>query len=181
MHPLCRGVKGYNRVNVYLEMTMKQLLEEFKGFITKGNALDLAIGVIIGGAFGSVVNGVVNDLLMPPLGLLLGNVNFSDLYIQLNRKAVELAPQTTLAAAKEQGAVVLAYGNFITTILNFVIIAFSIFLLVKGIQKLRDGALKKKGEIDEPAEPTEKLCPFCQTSIPVKAVRCPHCTSELAE
>lgn len=160
---------------------MKKLFEEFKSFIMKGNALDLAIGVIIGSAFGSVVNGVVNDLLMPPLGLLLGNVNFSDLYVQLNRKAVELAPQTTLAAAKEQGAVVLAYGNFITTILNFVIIAFCVFLLVKGIQKLKGSASKlKKDEASEPAEPTEKLCPFCQTSIPVKAVRCPNCTSELA-
>lgn len=180
MQPLCEDRKGYNRVHIYREMLMKKLFEEFKSFIMKGNALDLAIGVIIGSAFGSVVNGVVNDLLMPPLGLLLGNVNFSDLYIQLNRKAVELAPQTTLAAAKEQGAVVLAYGNFITTILNFVIIAFCVFLLVKGIQKLRDSALKKKDEIAEPVEPTEKLCPFCQTSIPVKAVRCPNCTSELA-
>ena len=160
---------------------MKKIFEEFKSFIMKGNALDLAIGVIIGSAFGSVVNGVVNDLLMPPLGLLLGNVNFSVLYIQLNRKAVELAPQTTLAAAKEQGAVVLAYGNFITTILNFVIIAFCVFLLVKGIQKLKGSASKlKKDEASKPVEPTEKLCPFCQTSIPVKAVRCPNCTSELA-
>ncbi|MEL7645191.1 MAG: large conductance mechanosensitive channel protein MscL [Anaerolineaceae bacterium] len=161
---------------------MKKLFEEFKSFIMKGNALDLAIGVIIGGAFGSVVNGVVNDLLMPPLGLLLGNVNFSDLYIQLNRKAVELAPHTTLAAAKEQGAVVIAYGHFITTLLNFVIIGFSVFLLVKGIQKLREGTAKlNKDEAPEDAEPTEKLCPFCQTKIPVKAVRCPHCTSDLAE
>ncbi|HNW95340.1 MAG TPA: large conductance mechanosensitive channel protein MscL [Anaerolineaceae bacterium] len=161
---------------------MKKLLEEFKDFIIKGNALDLAIGVIIGGAYGSVINGIVNNLLMPPLGLLLADVDFTDLYIQLNRKAVELAPHTTLAAAKEQGAVVLAYGSFITTLLNFIIIAFSIFLLVKGIQKLRNGTSKlKKNEAPEAAEPTEKLCPFCQTKIPVKAVRCPHCTSELAE
>lgn len=161
---------------------MKKFLEEFKGFVVKGNALDLAIGVIVGGAFGSVVNGLVNDLLMPPLGLLLGNVNFSDLYIQLNRKAVVLAPHTTLAAAKEQGAVVLAYGNFLTTILNFVIIAFGVFLLVKGIQKLKlSASILKKDESTATAEPTEKLCPFCQTSIPVKAIRCPNCTSELAE
>lgn len=161
---------------------MKKIFEEFKKFVMKGNALDLAIGVIIGGAFGAVVNGMVNDLLMPPLGLLLGKVNFSDLYIQLNRKAVQLAPHTTLAAAKEQGAVVLAYGSFLTTALNFVIIALSAFLLVKGLQELKEGASKlKKGETPAEDEETEKLCPFCQTKIPVKAVRCPNCTSDLTE
>ena len=132
---------------------MKKLFEEFKSFIMKGNALDLAIGVIIGSAFGSVVNGVVNDLLMPPLGLLLGNVNFSDLYIQLNRKAVELAPQTTLAAAKEQGAT-LAYGNFITILINFLILAFIIFLMVRYVGKVTAQFAKKEEEA-APAGPTE--------------------------
>ena len=173
---------GYNRIKFLLERGMKKIFEEFKKFVIKGNALDLAIGVIIGGAFGAVVNGMVNDLLMPPLGLLLGKVNFSDLYIQLNRKAVQLAPHTTLAAAKEQGAVVLAYGSFLTTTLNFVIIALSAFLLIKGLQELKEGASKlKKGETPAEDEVTEKLCPFCQTKIPVKAVRCPNCTSDLTE
>lgn len=161
---------------------MKKLFTEFRSFIVRGNALDLAVGVIIGAAFGSVINSLVNDVLMPPLGLLLGKVNFSDLYIQLNPNAVPLTPHTPLALAKEQGAVVLAYGNFITTVLNFLIIALCIFLVVKGLNQIQAEASKRKQMEEVKAEaPIEKLCPFCQESIPLKATRCPHCTSQLEE
>ena len=153
---------------------MKKFMTEFKEFITKGNALDLAIGVVIGGAFSSIVDSLVSDLIMPLIGILLGNVNFSDLFIQLNKADVSLPAGTTLAAAKEAGAVVFAYGNFITVIINFLIIAFVIFLIVKGINQLRK-------QEEKPVEAaTTKACPFCKTEIPLEASRCPHCTSELS-
>lgn len=152
---------------------MKKFTTEFKEFITKGNALDLAIGVIIGGAFGAIVKSLVEDLIMPLIGMLLGKVNFADLFIQLNKSAVTLPAGTTLAAAKEAGAVVFAYGNFLMTIVNFLIIAFVIFLLVRAINKARKPA-------EAPAAaPTTKVCPFCKTEIPLEATRCPHCTSQL--
>ncbi len=153
---------------------MKKFFSEFKGFITKGNALDLAIGVIIGGAFGAIVNSLVEDLIMPVIGMLLGKVNFSDLFIQLNKAAVSLPAGTTLAAAKEAGAVVFAYGNFLMAVVNFLIIAFVIFLLVKAINKIR-----KPAEVPAAAS-TTKTCPFCKTEIPLEATRCPNCTSQLS-
>jgi len=153
---------------------MKKFIGEFKQFITKGNALDLAIGVVIGGAFGAIVNSLVADLIMPIIGMLLGKVNFADLFIQLNKAAVTIPAGTTLAAAREAGAVVFAYGNFLMTIVNFLIIAFVIFLLVKAINKAR------KADEEPAAEPTTKTCPFCKTEIPLEATRCPHCTSELS-
>ena len=153
---------------------MKKFVEDFKDFIARGNALDLAVGVIIGAAFGAIVNSLVSDVIMPPLGMLLGKVDFNNLYIQLNKAAVSLPKGTTLAAAQEQGAVVIAYGSFLMTIINFLIIAFFIFLLVKGVSKLSD--VTKKEEV---AEPTTKTCPFCISEIPVEATRCPHCTSQL--
>jgi len=152
---------------------MKKFVSEFKEFITKGNALDLAIGVVIGGAFGAIVKSLVEDLIMPVIGRLLGNVNFADLFIQLNKSTVTIPAGTTLAAAKEAGAVLFAYGNFINTIVNFLIIAFVIFLLVRAINKARKPA-------EAPAAaPTTKVCPFCKTDIPLEATRCPHCTSQL--
>ena len=154
---------------------MKNFIEGFKDFIAKGNALDLAVGVIIGGAFGAIVNSLVADIIMPPIGLLLGNVDFSNLYVQLNPGAVSLEPGTTLAAAQEHGAVVFAYGNFLMTIINFLIIAFFVFLLVKGINKLRNVNKKEEAAV----EPTKKTCPFCKTDIPIEAIRCPNCTSQL--
>ena len=153
---------------------MKKLVEDFKEFISRGNALDLAVGVIIGAAFGAIVNSLVSDVIMPPLGMLLGKVDFNNLYIQLNKAAVSLPKGTTLAAAQEQGAVVIAYGSFLMTIINFLIIAFFIFLLVKGVSKLSDVTKK-----EEAAEPTTKTCPFCISEIPVEATRCPQCTSQL--
>ena len=154
---------------------MKKFINEFKDFIANGNALDLAVGVIIGGAFGTIVNSLVADILMPPLGMLLGKVDFSNLYIQLNSAAVTIAKGTPLAAAQAQGAVVIAYGNFLMAIINFLIIAFFIFLVVKGINSLRK--LGEKPEVK--AEPTTKVCPFCKTEIALEASRCPHCTSQL--
>lgn len=154
---------------------MKKIFTEFKDFIQKGNAIDLAVGVIIAGAFGAIINSLVADVIMPPIGMALGNVNFNDLYIQLNKAAVSIPAGTSLAAAREQGAVVLAYGAFLMTIINFLIIAFFVFLLVKGINKLRDMSKKEEAAV----APTSKVCPFCKSEIHIEASRCPHCTSKL--
>src|SRR5947207_3882993 len=139
--------------------------KEFKEFAMRGNVVDLAVGVIIGAAFGKIVTSVVEDLLMPPIGRLIGNLDFSNLYVPLSDK---ITPGLALADAKKLGPV-FAYGNFITVTLNFLIVAFCIFLLVKAVN-----ALHQK---EQPA--TKKDCPFCATSIPLKAARCPHCTSLL--
>ena len=154
-----------------------KLLKDFKDFLFKGNALDLAVGVIVATAFGAVVNSLVKDVLMPPIGLALGGVDFSNLYLQLNKATVAVPPNTPLAAAQELGAVTLSYGNFIMTIINFVVIAFCIFLLIKAITKAKENS-KKEVKVEEP---TTKVCPFCQSEISIKATRCPNCTSQLAE
>ena len=154
---------------------MKKFINEFKDFIANGSAFDLAVGVIIGSAFGNIVNSLVADIIMPPIGMLLGNVDFTNLYVQLNKGAVNIPTGTSLTAAQEQGAVVIAYGSFLMTIINFLIVAFFIFLLIKGINQLRN--LNKKEEVA--VEPTTKVCPFCKTDIPLEATRCPHCTSQL--
>ncbi|HOM16036.1 MAG TPA: large-conductance mechanosensitive channel protein MscL [Thermoguttaceae bacterium] len=130
------------------------MLKEFREFAVRGNAIDMAVGIVIGGAFGKIVTSLVNDVLMPPLGLVLGKMDFSGLAIQLN----------------EQTAV--KYGAFINTVVDFVIVAFALFLLIKQINRLK--------KAPAPAEPTTKECPRCYSSIPLKATRCPHCTSELA-
>ena len=159
---------------------MKKFLEEFKAFALKGNVIDLAVGVIIGGAFQSIVKSLIDDLIMPFVGLATGGVNFSDQFAIL-RLAEGVAKGTTypsLAAAKEAGATVFAYGSFVTNVINFVIMAMIIFLLVKGINKLHDLG-KKKEEIIE--ETTTKVCPFCKSEIAIEATRCAHCTSELKE
>lgn len=149
---------------------MKKFLGEFKTFIMRGNVLDMAVGVVVGGAFTAIVNSVVNDLLMPLLSLLTGRINFADLYIALDGKTYE-----SLSAAKEVSAPVFAYGSFIQALIQFLIIAFAVFVLIKGINALHT----KK---DEPTpEPTTKKCPYCMTEIDINATRCPHCTSELAE
>jgi large conductance mechanosensitive channel len=152
---------------------MKKIFSEFKTFIMRGNVLDLAVGVIIGSSFGAIITSLVKDILMPPIGVLLGNVDFANLYVQLNPNKVSLTPGTALQAAQEAGAVTLNYGAFINAIITFLIIAVAIFFVVKLVNKLQ----KPKDEV--PAEPTEKNCPFCWTKIPVKATRCPHCTSNL--
>lgn len=148
------------------------MLKEFKEFATKGNAVDMAVGIIIGAAFGSIVNSLVSDVIMPPIGLLLGNVDFSNLFVVL-REGKVAGPYSSLAAAKASGAVTLNYGVFISTITSFLIIAFSVFLLVRNLNRLRS-----QREVP-PAAPTTRECPFCLSAIPLKAVRCSHCTSEL--
>lgn len=140
--------------------------KEFKTFVMRGNVLDLAIGVIIGGAFGKIVTSFVNDVLMPPIGLLLGKVNFADLFIDLSGEGY-----ASLATAQEAGAATINYGVFFNTILDFIIVAFVIFLVVRQVNKLQ----KPKPA----AAPTTKACPYCFTDIPIKATRCPHCTSAL--
>jgi len=143
------------------------MFKEFKEFIMRGNVLDMAIGIIIGAAFGKIVSSFVNDLLMPPLGRLLGGVDFSNLFIDLSGKSYE-----TLAAAKAAGAATINYGIFINAVLDFVIVAAAIFLLIKSVNRF------KKAEA--PAAATTKDCPFCCTAIPIAAKKCGHCTSELA-
>jgi large conductance mechanosensitive channel len=142
------------------------MLKEFKEFILRGNVLDLAVAVIIGAAFGAIVNSFVQDILMPPIGLLLGRVDFSNLFINLSG-----TPYTSLADAKAAGAATINYGLFLNAIINFLIISLAIFLVVKAANKLQK---------PKPAEaPTTKECPHCCTTIPIKATRCPNCTSEL--
>jgi large conductance mechanosensitive channel len=143
------------------------MIAEFKKFIMRGSVLDLAIGVIIGAAFGKIVDSLVNDIIMPPIGLLLGGINFSDMFLTLKGGDFD-----TLAAAKEAGAVTLNYGNFINVIIMFLIVALVIFLLVRWFNKM---TVKPAPA----AAPTTTDCPFCFTAIPIKATRCPHCTSEI--
>jgi len=152
---------------------LKNLFQDFKDFIMKGNVIDLAIGVIIGSAFGAVITSVVDNLLMPPLGLLLGGADFKDLFVVLKQGEQALQPGATLEMAREIGAVTLNYGQFITDIINFLLLALGVFLIIKGINALQ------KSKEEEPAEPTEKDCPFCHKVIPIQATRCPFCTSEL--
>lgn len=148
------------------------MLKEFKEFAMRGNVIDMAVGIIIGAAFGTIISSLVADVIMPPIGLLLGNVDFSNLFITLKQGVKAAGPYASLAEAKAAGAVTMNIGLFINTIISFVIVAFAIFLLIKSINKL------KKQEAP-PAVPTTKDCPHCMVSIPIKATRCPHCTSEL--
>jgi len=148
------------------------MLKEFKEFAMRGNVVDMAVGIIIGAAFGTIVKSLVDDVIMPPIGLLLGNVDFSNLFVTLKQGATA-GPYLTLADAKKAGAVILSYGSFFNTIISFVIVAFSVFLLVRGMNKL------KRQEEAPPATPTTKECPHCLSTIPIKATRCAHCTSNL--
>ena len=142
------------------------MLKEFKEFAMRGNVVDMAIGIVIGGAFGKIVSSFVADVLMPPIGLLMGGVDFANLFVNLGAEE-----HATLAAAKEAGAPTINYGLFLGTVLDFVIIAFAIFMVVRAMNSLK--------REEEPAEPTTKDCPQCLSSVPIKATRCAHCTSEL--
>lgn len=148
------------------------MFKEFKEFAMRGNVVDMAVGIIIGGAFGTIVKSLVSDVMMPPLGLLLGGVDFSDLFITLKQGTIA-GPYPTLAAAQAAGAVTISYGLFINSVISFLIVAFAVFLLIKGINRMQ------REKEAPPVEPTTKDCPFCASPIPIKALRCPHCTSEL--
>jgi large conductance mechanosensitive channel len=149
------------------------MIKEFKEFAVKGNALDMAVGIIIGGAFGTIVKSLVDDVLMPPIGLLLGGIDFSNLFVVLKEGAEGLAPYFSLAAAKEAGAVSINYGVFFNAVISFLIVAFAVFMLVRAMNTLRR-------EKEEPAaEPTTKECPYCLSTIALNARRCPNCTSDL--
>ena len=142
------------------------MLKEFRNFVMRGNVLDLAVAVIIGGAFGKIITSFVNDVIMPPIGLLLGGVDFANLFISLDGKAYE-----SLEAAKTAGAATINYGIFLNTVIDFTIVAFVIFLIIKSVSKLQKPA--------PVADPTTKDCPYCFTTIAIKAKRCPNCTSQL--
>lgn len=146
------------------------MIKEFKEFILKGNAMDMAVGIIIGAAFGTVVKSLVADVIMPPIGLLLGGVDFSNLFA-VAKEGATAAPYATLEAAKEAGAVTINYGMFMNTIISLLIVGFAVFLLVKTLNKMQ------KEEEEAPAD--TKACPFCISDVPIEATRCPNCTSEL--
>ncbi len=143
-------------------------ISEFKEFAAKGNVIDLAVGFILGAAFGKIVTSLVNDIIMPPIGMLLGGVNFADLFVSLDGKSYP-----SLAAATAAGAPVIAYGSFINVIIEFLIIALALFFIIKAINRLK--------REEPPAAPNTKDCPYCKESIAKEAVRCPHCTSDLAK
>ena len=159
---------------------MKKFFGEFNEFALRGNVIDLAVGVIIGGAFQSIVKSLVDDLIMPFVGLATGGTNFNDQFIVLKEGAQGLKEYASLELAKADGATVFAYGSFITTVINFIIMAIAIFLLVKGINKLHKLSQKKTEEVVV-EEPTTKICPFCKSEIAIDATRCAHCTSEIKE
>ena len=148
------------------------MLQDFKKFAMRGNVVDMAVGIIIGGAFGTIVKSLVDDVIMPPIGLLLGGVDFTDLFITL-KEGAQAGPYPTLAAAQEAGAVTISYGVFFNSVISFLIVAFAVFLLIRSINKLT-------AKEETAPDPTTKACGFCCSDIPIKATRCPACTSELA-
>lgn len=155
---------------------IKGFINEFKKFAVRGNVIDMAVGIIIGAAFGKIVDSLVKDIIMPPISILLGKMDFSNLFFVLRNGPDYTAPYVSLQQANDAGAVTLNLGNFLNASISFVIVAFAVFLLIKAINRVQETIVK-----NEEASPTTKKCPFCCTDIPVKATRCPHCTSELSE
>lgn len=149
------------------------MVKEFKEFAMRGNVVDMAVGIIIGGAFGTIVKSLVDDVLMPPIGLLLGGIDFSNFFATLKAGAKAASPYAALADAKAAGAVTINYGVFMNAVISFLIVAFAVFMLVRSIN-----ALRRKEEAPA-AAPTTKECPYCMSTIAIKASRCPNCTSEL--
>ena len=152
---------------------MKNFFSEFKKFIARGNVMDMAVGIIIGAAFTKIVNSLVADIIMPPIGILLGNVDFTNWFIVLRDGAETAAPYVSLEAAKAAGAVTLNIGFFINSIISFLIVAFAIFSIIKILNKM------KEEPAPAPAAPTTKQCPYCFSEINIKATKCPHCTSHI--
>jgi large conductance mechanosensitive channel len=148
------------------------MFKDFKEFIMRGNVIDMAVGIVIGAAFGVIIKSLVEDVIMPPVGLLLGNVDFSNLFLILKEGTIA-GPYASLVDAKKSGAVTINYGMFINTVISFLIIAFTIFLVIRNINKLR-----REKEVP-PVAPTTKECPYCLSAVPIKATRCAYCTSEL--
>jgi large conductance mechanosensitive channel len=148
------------------------MLKEFKEFAMRGNVVDMAVGIIVGAAFGTIVKSLVSDIIMPPIGLLLGNVDFTNFFAVLKQGTVA-GPYASLVDAQKAGAVTINYGMFANTIISFLIVAFAVFLLIRQINRF-------KRQEEAPVEPTTKDCPYCLSSIPYKATRCAHCTSELS-
>ena len=146
------------------------MIQEFKAFAMRGNVVDMAVGIIIGAAFGSIVKSLVDDMIMPPIGMILGNVDFSNLFLVLKDGVTAAAPYASLADAKTAGAVTVNYGVFLNSVISFLIVAFAVFMLIRNINRLK--------REEAPATAT-KECPFCASSIALKATRCAHCTSEL--
>lgn len=155
---------------------IKGFINEFKKFAVRGNVIDMAVGIIIGAAFGKIVDSLVKDIIMPPISILLGKMDFSNLFFVLRNGPDYTTPYVSLQQANDAGAVTLNLGNFLNASISFVIVAFAVFLLIKAINRVQETIVK-----NEEASPTTKKCPFCCTDIPVKATRCPHCTSELSE
>jgi large conductance mechanosensitive channel len=147
------------------------MLKEFKEFAMRGNVIDMAVGIIIGAAFGTIVNSLVQDVIMPPIGLLLGNIDFSNFFAVLKEGKVA-GPYASVASAKAAGAVTLNYGLFVNTVISFLIVSFAVFLLVRTVNRM-------KRQQEAPAVPTTKECIYCFSKIPIQATRCPNCTSEL--
>ena len=148
------------------------MLKEFREFAMRGNVVDMAVGIIIGAAFGAIVKSLVDDVIMPPIGMLLGNVDFSNLFVVMKEGPKFAGPYATLAEAHQAGAVTLNYGLFINTIISFIIVAFAVFLLIRGMHRMQE-------RLTAPVAATTKECPRCFSSINIKATRCPQCTSEL--
>lgn len=148
------------------------MLKEFKEFAMRGNVMDMAIGIIIGAAFGPIVGSLVGDVLMPPIGLLMGNVDFSNLFFVL-KEGAQTGPYASVAGAKAAGAVTINYGLFINTIINFIIVAFAVFMMVKAMNRM------KREQPAPAAAPTTKECPHCLSTIPIKATKCAHCTADI--
>lgn len=155
----------------------KSLFNEFKKFAMRGNVIDMAVGIIIGAAFGKIVDSLVKDIIMPPIGLLLGKVDFSNMYFVLKDGSVP-APYASLPAAQAAGAVTMNIGMFVNAVISFLIVAFAVFLLIKGINELQE-RMESTEEVKEEAKTKE--CPYCCSAIPVKAIKCPNCTADLEE